>query len=705
MAAVASARLSGGLIHPERQNLHAPRPQRTTVQPIKSTIKPNNPSKPKFGSIDEIAETATRVLAHIGENLEADGIVVGFIENVRRYALNAQRGDVAGMERVLNMLNQISKDTAKLSERVKHIETTTSSSYLSSVSSAADRWRGFRLGNWRDTVGAISPNPTSGRSHGTSSPGIPECERRGDNEVIVTLTGAERTALRSKKLVDIVEDIENLRVKLAIGQASGALTGSVRVEAARRLQSGDIVVIANTAAGAEVLRKRTGWEKALGKDARIQRPTWGVVARDLPLNEFGLESPGEVAAELVRQNVAIWGISAEISHVGWLVKPRQQSPRKAASVVIEFTNPVHANQAITQGLRWQRGAYSVVRFCREGRMKHCAKCQKFGHVLPHCQSKTSVCGYCSKNHSTWECDQKDSNPVAQCANCGEGHRPSSSECIHKRKAMEEAALAIAKSPLFHYASSFHQQQAEQADQTKDLTQSIHAPLANPATKPMAKPKAKPVTKQVAKPVAKPTTKPVMKPMAKPITNLPADAAEPSQRSHGRPKGSQNKSKASTTGEDDNLPLTQDGAGASTLAVATRTSRSQPERQTQEIQLYTDPETLLRQSKKPRFTAPDDVMEEETDELRWPDQIIQDQTNQDHSDQDFPPLPLTKPERSIWSIPRSSPPRMPWLQRLSQSERDKQPAEQPTEHPVPTDEPEEFFETSQYSDSDLDPSYQ
>ncbi|KAG0158575.1 hypothetical protein PDIDSM_6090 [Penicillium digitatum] len=184
---------------------------------------------------------------------------------------------------------------------------------------------------------------------------------------------------------------------------------------------------ANSASGAELLRKHAdGWLKSFGPAAHVRKPTWGVVARGIDTKTMLLtqESMAGMAKELVRQNSHSWGdTQVEILHLGWLVKPGK---RREGSIIIEFTDPVVANQAITQGTLWQHQVHQTTRFCREGRSKLCLKCQKPGHVHSQCLNEYQR-GHCAKQHPTWEC-AKQGDVEVKCANCGGGHRPTSDAC-------------------------------------------------------------------------------------------------------------------------------------------------------------------------------------------------------------------------------------------------------------------------------------
>ncbi|RWQ91216.1 hypothetical protein C8Q69DRAFT_194482 [Paecilomyces variotii] len=152
---------------------------------------------------------------------------------------------------------------------------------------------------------------------------------------------------------------------------STALAGGASFVVARKLPSGDVVMIANSAAGAKTLRRHTEWLRAFGPGSIVQEPLWGVVAYNVPVKSMKLtpETMTNVAAELLAQNN--WGEAARIQYVGWLKRP---GARAEGSVLIEFTSPIVANHAIVTGVVYGKQIHHAVRFCWEGRTKLCRKC-------------------------------------------------------------------------------------------------------------------------------------------------------------------------------------------------------------------------------------------------------------------------------------------------------------------------------------------
>ncbi|KAJ5198731.1 uncharacterized protein N7498_007848 [Penicillium cinerascens] len=176
--------------------------------------------------MEDIAEGARRVPNYIENNGSEDTYITGYIHAVRQFALNAQRGDGQGMT----------------------------------------TWRDFRARDWqRGLAKAAAPNT---RSNGTSSPGVPEIELREDRVVIVKV-GPNREQIRGLTPRELVERAERQKTTSARQKNSIALAGGAAFVVARKLPSGDVVMVANSAAGAELLRKYPKWLSAFGPGSVI----------------------------------------------------------------------------------------------------------------------------------------------------------------------------------------------------------------------------------------------------------------------------------------------------------------------------------------------------------------------------------------------------------------------------------------------------
>lgn len=95
-------------------------------------------------------------------------------------------------------------------------------------------------------------------------------------------------------------------------KSSAALAKGAAFVAARKLPSGDVVMVANNAAGAKLLRKHTKWLKAFGLGSVAQELSWGIVAYHILVKSMKLtpETMADVSTDLLTQND--WGEDAKI---------------------------------------------------------------------------------------------------------------------------------------------------------------------------------------------------------------------------------------------------------------------------------------------------------------------------------------------------------------------------------------------------------
>ena len=107
-----------------------------------------------------------------------------------------------------------------------------------------------------------------------------------------------------------------------------------------------------------------------------------------------------------------------------------ESLHRTASLLVEFQDSKHANQAMAHGLNWRGMRHGCERADREGRLLRCGRCQAYGHLGAKCTTTFDRCGKCSEHHDTRTCKSK----VRKCASCGGGHRAGNKQCPEKIKA-------------------------------------------------------------------------------------------------------------------------------------------------------------------------------------------------------------------------------------------------------------------------------
>ncbi|KAL3702597.1 hypothetical protein TMatcc_011273 [Talaromyces marneffei ATCC 18224] len=413
--------------------------------------------------MEDLSRAAGLFLQHIKDHPDervSEGTTTEFVRNVWKYATASAMNDTTeAAAEIKRLLERVQQDTAVIRTRTEPSSKSSISTGLSSDS--ATLWRNFN----------------AQKCAGSSTLGVSHAELGMDCEIVVKIRDdSQRTKLRKQQPVDIVKDAERARAQAAKSTPSLALAGHAFI-AARQLPSGDISLRANHAAAAEVLRQHCeSWVHVFGESAYVRVPTWGIVIDGMPVRSVDLSE--DFKAQLVAENRYTWGREAgiKIAHVGWLTNPKGRE----GSLVVEFTNPIVANSAISMGTVWQSHSLTNRPYCREGRCKMCKKCQKYGHVHAQCPNLKYRCGLCAEEHPTWECPSKQSKDIrSKCANCKGPHKAVSTSCPIRKIALERAQHALMTCEPFHRVPQHLQTQPIQQTVTIDPTPSKSTQIQAP----------------------------------------------------------------------------------------------------------------------------------------------------------------------------------------------------------------------------------
>lgn len=276
------------------------------------------PSRPRyhFANMDELAQSAHKMLLYMGNQVSKDLTIFNFIWSVKNFA-NAVPKDNGELGKVCKTLNSIQRDTAQIREKI-------SKSSTSDSPDSAAIWRTFRAKDWQAGLKTASA-PHSQGTTGSSSSGVMPSELGREYEITVKMRDeAVWEQLRQIKPLEIVQRAERARGEAVKKVNSPALAGAAII-AARQLPSGDVNLRAMDAAAAEVLRRYAAqWVEAFGGEASIRTPTWGVVVHGILIKSMDLnpESMAVTITQVLAQNQHTWGKDARISHIGWLIRPR-----------------------------------------------------------------------------------------------------------------------------------------------------------------------------------------------------------------------------------------------------------------------------------------------------------------------------------------------------------------------------------------------
>ena len=121
---------------------------------------------------------------------------------------------------------------------------------------------------------------------------------------------------------------------------------SGRVEAARALPSGDLILRVDSVQTQQDLHKQNGWTEALGAGTRLNWPRFTALVKAAHIDALDCSNQEVARGTLIQQNPYLREV--ELIHVcRERTRVRQTgSPAKASTVLIDVTSPQQANLLI-----------------------------------------------------------------------------------------------------------------------------------------------------------------------------------------------------------------------------------------------------------------------------------------------------------------------------------------------------------------------
>ncbi|CAG8122318.1 unnamed protein product [Penicillium nalgiovense] len=318
-----------------------------------------------------------------------------------------------------------------------------------------------RVRSYVDAVKNAPPPTHFLSSHGSAStnPATPS-DLLQDRQIIVKLGDSDGVKrFRTYTPAEITKLAEKARVKAAKA-TYGITVASAKFVAARQLKSGDVSLSLRTAKEAEIMRcHRTAWVKHLWKGSEVRLPSWGVVIHDVNVRSLSINTAAEIrdrkpgiVKQLLTENSFNWGDEAEITQISWLVLPEG---KKSGSLIVEFTSPHTANNAIDTGTLWDSEVLTTVLYDRAARIRQCHNCQKYGHIGNTCSNETR-CVFCAERHHSRDCQRKKDATLSErrCANCGGAHNGWSKRCPDFIREIERVQVLAQARERHHRVPSY-----------------------------------------------------------------------------------------------------------------------------------------------------------------------------------------------------------------------------------------------------------
>jgi hypothetical protein len=247
---------------------------------------------------------------------------------------------------------------------------------------------------------------------------------------------ADVCAIDAAKPLDcIVRDVNNEFARFGIG----------RILSARKLQSGDLILLADssdTKRRAEA--KKDEWLEAIGTGAGVKHKRHTVYVHSVKVDSFDTTKQEQGIQRIYDQNPAIKG-KVQILRFHWRRHVLRQKKAWSA-LLIDIATPQGGNNLIEEGLVLDGELKDVELFDALCLVTRCYNCQGYGHSARFCR-RPQRCGHCAApGHDTGACPVKGQKAKRRCANCQLEHVAGSPSCAAQQRELTRAQRAREAKP-------------------------------------------------------------------------------------------------------------------------------------------------------------------------------------------------------------------------------------------------------------------
>jgi hypothetical protein len=247
---------------------------------------------------------------------------------------------------------------------------------------------------------------------------------------------ADVCAIDAAKPLDcIVRDVNNEFARFGIG----------RILSARKLQSGDLILLADssdTKRRAEA--KKDEWLEAVGTGAGVRHKRYTVYVHSVKVDSFDTAKQEQGIQRIYDQNPAIKG-KVQILRFHWRRHVLRQKKAWSA-LLIDIATPHGGNNLIEEGLVLDGELKDVELFDALCLVTRCYNCQGYGHSARFCR-RPQRCGHCAApGHDTGACPAKGQKAKRRCANCQLEHVAGSPSCAVQQRELARAQRAREDKP-------------------------------------------------------------------------------------------------------------------------------------------------------------------------------------------------------------------------------------------------------------------
>lgn len=253
---------------------------------------------------------------------------------------------------------------------------------------------------------------------------------RRSREVIIA-TGAETPTQKQRSGAEIVRDI-NTNIQ------------SESVVAARRLQSGDILVTFDQEEAKKKWEKDNKLLQAFGTNGKLRTREYTLIAHGVRVATIDPSRQEKAIADIYLQNPSLQG-KVEIVRIGWSKKTLKYKKR-TAPLHMGIREPEQANQLIEQGLLLGSELHNCELFSGDCQVTQCFNCHSYKHTAKHCPNLLK-CGFCAAvGHKSNNCPYQEDRTKHRCASCKGNHTAWARECSIRKIQAEAARQAYLSRP-------------------------------------------------------------------------------------------------------------------------------------------------------------------------------------------------------------------------------------------------------------------
>lgn len=261
--------------------------------------------------------------------------------------------------------------------------------------------------------------------------------------------------IKDKRIIRLIQSLPQEQLRRLICRASGKDPDTPTApcgQIVNQNETGDIEVHCSTKEEGRAFTKHRKWLRGFETFVGANVPVYAIRIDDVPVNSWNRQkdTPHNILAEqLAEVNIEPMATMQSSTDIISVVRTTKAPENQMVQVLIEFSKPKIANEAIAKGVVWiDKQTHKCTRQIRDNEVPECNICHGFS-CNNNCRNGTH-CGNCFAPHATNEC----AIDTAHCVLCDQIHKLSGTLCERKCADLERAKENVRlKQPLFSISAA------------------------------------------------------------------------------------------------------------------------------------------------------------------------------------------------------------------------------------------------------------